>query len=398
MRYAIALSLLLLQILLQGAAQAALTAVSVNPARVGVAFNRPAAITVTWTITASPLNAAPVTASSSQVIVGDPPLDTVFGTIPRVVSRTIAPGATATITETVVLPRSVILAMQRARDLGGQPFTSFILRRDFTDDNVGFLAADATLYLTGGSGSFFQIDRMSLYFDDRSTVRLVPKDAALAAQLEIEFSGSGQLRGQWELATPASTLGEPVFAALRMVRQPLVGNQVMRLDSPVLPTGQEGVYLLRFSVTEPDTGFEPVYIRYIVTQTGTADRVPVNVQALAPTTGALLTSDTAFTWRADARAGAWQLEIFSKPQESAIDNLPDLGTSAPATIAAPQVEGPPVTGMLLTGDTRTTVLTALVREHLRPGQGYWWRVRALGDDGSVIGESPLLEFRTPGPE
>jgi hypothetical protein len=325
--------------------------------------------------------------------VTDPGQDTVFGTITRTVSRTVVPGGTAFISETVQIPRSVIQVMQRARDVNGQLFTSFILVRNFTD-NTNTVTAAVNLYLTGGAGSLLEIDRLALSFDDLSTERVVRKEDALKALVDIRFSGSGQLRGVWELATPASTIGEPVFSALRLVRQSLVGNQDTRIKSPLLPTDREGVYLVRFLVTEPDTGFDPVYIRYAVTTAGASERPRTDVHALAPGKGALITAETAFEWHTDAQPRAWKLEIYPKPAADALDQLPDLGTAA-ESVAVSRVDGPPLTGMLLPGDARTTVLSKLVWKRLESGRGYWWRLRAIGDDGSVIGESPLVEFRSP---
>jgi hypothetical protein len=265
--------------------------------------------------------------------------------------------------------------------------------RSFTDDNANFLTASMNLYLSGGSGGLFQVEQMALSFDDMSTVRLVRRDDPLNALLDIQFTGNGRLRGVWELATPASTSGEPVYSPLRLVQQTLVGNQSTRLRSPALPTTQEGVYLLRFRVTEPDTGFDPVYVRYLVTQTGKPEEPPASIRVVAPSPGALVTADTRFEWVTDARAVAWQLEIFRRPAQSALDRLPDLGTTQDGD-ANPVVEGPPVTGMMLPGETHVTQLSKVARNHLEPGQGYWWRVRAIGNDGSVIAESALTEFRS----
>jgi len=94
-------------------------------------------------------------------------------------------------------------------------------------------------------------------------------------------------------------------------------------------------------------------------------------------------------------AKAWQLEIYEKPAGNALDQLPDLGSAQVASRKTPEVEGPPATGMLLTGETRESPLSKMARAHLKPGQGYWWRVRAIDSEGKVIGESPLAEFRTP---
>jgi hypothetical protein len=398
MKRLITLYMMLGLCLFQGSALALLTNVTVNPAGVTLAVNRPASINLTWTLVASPTNNIPTTATSSEIVITDPGQDVIYGTIPRTLSRTITPGGSGILSETAQIPRSVIEAMKRARDANGNPLSAFVLLRNFTDDNFSFVSAMANLYLTGGSAaSLLQIDRLALTFDDLSTVRLIPKDETLNALLDVQFSGSGQLRGVWELATPASTMGEPIYTNLRLVRQALVGNQTIRLKSPDLPTNQEGVYLLRFRVTEPETGFEPVTIRYLVTASTAQERPPLNVQLLSPAQGALISAETRFAWRGvdEAKAKAWQLEIYEKPQTNALDQLPDLGGAAQESSKTSEVEGPPVAGMLLQGETREIPLSKMARGHLKQGQGYWWRVRAIGSEGIVIGESPLLEFRTP---
>lgn len=396
MKHFIRLCMMMGLCIFQGTASALLTNASVTPASASLSINRPASINLTWTLVASPTNGIPTTATSSEIVITDPGQDTIYGTIPRLLSRTITPGGSGLITETAQIPRSVIQAMSRARDVNGNPFSAFVLVRNFTDDNLGFVGATVNLYLTGGSAaSLLQIDRLALTFDDLSTVRLVPKDATLKALLDVQFSGSGQLRGVWELATPASTLGEPIYTNLRLVRQALVGNQTTRIESPELPTNREGVYLLRFRVTEPETGFEPVAIRYLVTTAQAVESPPLNVNPLSPGNGALLSPETRFAWRGVDEAKAWQLEIYEKPATSALDQLPDLGSVQVESRETPQVEGPPATGMLLPGETRDIPLSKMARTHLKAGQGYWWRVRAIGSEGNVIGESPLVEFRTP---
>jgi hypothetical protein len=382
--------------LFQGTASALLTNASVTPAGATLATNRPASINLTWTLVASPVNNIPMTATSSEIVITDPGQDVTYGTIPRLLSRTITPGGSGIITETAQIPRSVIQAMSRARDVNGNPLSAFVLLRNFTDDSFSIVSATVNLYLSGGSSaSLLQIDRLALTFDDLSTVRLVPREETLKALLDIQFSGSGQLRGVWELATPASTLGEPVYTNLRLVRQALVGNQTTRIESPELPTSEEGVYLLRFRVTEPETGFEPVYIRYLVTTAKAVESPPLNVQPLTPGNGALISEETRFAWRGVDEAKAWQLEIYEKPASNALDQLPDLGSAQVESRKTPQIEGPPATGMLLPGGTRDIPLSKMARAHLKSGQGYWWRVRAIDSEGKVIGESPLVEFRTP---
>lgn len=381
--------------LFQGSAFAILAGVTVSPPSATLATNRPGSVSLTWAVDSSPTNNSATTATSSQIVITGPGQDVVYGTIPRSLSRSIVPGGSALISETVLIPRSLIQTLNRARDVNGNPISTFLLVRNFTDDNFSVFSATVNLYLTGGAGSLLQIGRLSLSFDDLSTVRLIPRGERLTALLDVQFSGSGMLRGVWELATPASTLGEPVFTNLGLVRHSLVGNQTLRLESPGLSTDLEGAYLLRFRVTEPETGFEPVIVRYLVTKPAAMERPPVNVNPVSPGSGMLIAPDTRFAWRGGDEASAWQLEIYEKPATSALDRLPDLGSTTAGGDNTPDMDGPPVTGMMLPGDTRETPLSKMARSHLKGGQGYWWRVRAIDKAGHVVGESPLVEFRTP---
>lgn len=276
MKRFIALSMLIGLCLFQGSAFAVLTGVSVSPRSATLAVDRAGSVSLTWAIDASPVNSGPSTLTSSQILITNASRDaTLIGTIPRTLSRTITPGGSILISETVVIPRSIIQAMSRARDLDGNPASAFLLVRNFSDNGIDTLSAAVNLYLTGASGSLLKIDRMALTFDDLSTMRVLPRGDRLGARVDLQFTGSGLLRGIWELATPASTLGEPVYTNLGLVHQTLVGNRSVRLQSPELPTDREGAYLLRFRVTAPEIPFEPVTIRYLVTKPDLSARPPV---------------------------------------------------------------------------------------------------------------------------
>jgi hypothetical protein len=51
--------------------------------------------------------------------------------------------------------------------------------------------------------------------------------------------------------------------------------------------------------------------------------------------------------------------------------------------------------MMVAGARTRTTLSEAARARLISGQNYLWRVLAIGNDGSVIGESSVREVRMP---
>src|SRR5690606_18480590 len=224
------------------------------------------------------------------------------------------------------------------------------------------------------------------------------RNEPLTAITELNFSGNGLLQAQWEVASPESTSGEPVFRPLSQVRQYLVGGSAEVLRSPVLPTATTGLYFVRLRISDPDPDFEPPVIRYFVLQGRRDEQPPGSTLALgAPAPRTLLGPDTVFAWSAIPGARAYQLEVYRGREEPGL-RLPDLrgqiGEPTPSEIAE-ALSRPPVTGVLVRGATNPAVLSPMARRHLLPGRAYFWRVLALGADGRIVGASPLRELRTP---
>jgi hypothetical protein len=59
-------------------------------------------------------------------------------------------------------------------------------------------------------GGALGIQRMDLDFNDGARVAIVERGSPLTARVSIAYSGSGTLRGRWEIADPASQ-GQPLF-------------------------------------------------------------------------------------------------------------------------------------------------------------------------------------------
>jgi hypothetical protein len=301
---------------------------------------------------------------------------------------------THTFSESVLVPPDI---STRANKLG---LSSFVFQRTFTSSGppVSTASPCVTMNVTSAAAAGLGISREALSFDNGAAVRVLPVKDPLQALAEVSFTGTGLLQGQWEVAGPTSTVGEPIFRPLAQVRQYLAAGETHTFRSPPLPTDVTGIYLVRLRITEPVLPFEAPVIRYFVAQGRPGKELPAQPLTLGgPPDLALLAPDTNFAWEAIKGARAYQLEIYATGRDLAA-GLPDLGggdrTPKPADVAG-ALSRPPVTGLLVPGKQTRVPLSAMARQHLLPGRAYLWRVLAIGEDGTIIGASPMRELRTP---
>jgi hypothetical protein len=347
------------------------------------------------TVNNAVLATSPVTVSSTQGVFRNGCTGgTVLRTVNTAISSTknaVASAATFTLSEPVQIPIDLVRAAQAAG------FDQIAYVRTWTDTGTQvptIVPFCATFPITSSAAAAFAVTRVALSFDDGAPVRIVDPKARMHAQAEIRFNGSGLLQASWEVAGPTSTAGEAFFRTFGTVRQYFAGGDKMTLASPDLPTETSGLYLVRLRITDPLPDFEQPVIRYFVSSGKPGERFPQQPLGLvAPPDRALLAPNTQFVWEPVRGARAYQLELYAKPRLPG-DNLPDLGREPDAAPPAlPQ--GPPVSGLLVSGAQTRASLGAASRGHLAPGQSFLWRIVAIGSDGSVIGESAVRELRTP---
>jgi hypothetical protein len=386
-------------------AEASVIGLNVAPSSQNVAIGQTGTVTVTWTVVNSlltPSTTSTVTSFGAFVpsctltppfVLGTPTNPILSSTVPTAGATTI----THNVIDTVIVPAELI---QRARDAGLS--TIFYLRRFFVPPTIE--AADpgrfacVGLNITGSAGAGFSVSREALSFDNGAPVRIVARGHKLQAQADISYAGIGLLQGVWEVAEPPSTSGEPIYRVLSQVRQSLVLGDTQRLKSPDLPTALTGLHLLRLRVTDPAPAFEAPVIRYFVGEGRPGAGLPAEPVAIgSPSPAALLTPDTGFSWERVEGARAYQVEIYATGRETDVV-LPELGAgqAVPSTTDVAQaLSHAPVTGMLVPGRQTRTELSAAARTRLQPRRAYLWRVLAIGEDGSVVGQSPMRELRTP---
>lgn len=247
----------------------------------------------------------------------------------------------------------------------------------------------------GREATRLEINRLALRFDDDETARVVPHNGEVRATAYLLYSNAGLFDAVWEIATPATTRGEPVFRPLHYTRRYLgVGREAV-LQSPELPSDTLGLYLLRLRINQPQTGFEAPVIRYMVRPDGAAPAFrPAPVRLGIPAEGAALGRETVFRWSAIAGASAYQLELYERPLDDAALVVPRTTEQRGSRGTADEREAPS-TGIVVPGGRTELQLSAMTREHLQPGRFYHWRIIAVNDEGRIIGVSPLREIRVP---
>lgn len=366
---------LMLMVLLVGpmSVSAAVVNVSPTPARTSTSISTAAStINITWQVQRTVPNSLPVTISSQQgqFLLGGSVIRTVNRPLSRNLPGTLAATQSTTLNETVSIPRSLVVEAAR-RD------QQLIFQRSF-NDGAGSSSGSIVVAITGSAGGDFALTRIDLKFEDESRVRVLPGDDSVRAQAEINFTGSGILRAVWEIAGPASTAGEPLFRPLTIIRRNLAGGDRFIITSPQLPTDSQGLHVVRLRIEEPAADFALPILRYFVTESAAAaDPVPPSsVQLQSPASGALLALDSEFSWQPMPQSRTYMLQFY-----------PADGPAEP--------EAPPLAAVLVPGDSHSTTVEPLTWRRLETGSRYRWRVRALGEDGSVIGLSDWREILTP---
>jgi hypothetical protein len=377
-------------LLVSSSANAFVQSVSVSPTTKNVPITRSVSISVSWNPTV--VSPVPVTVSSSQgeFKIG---LQTVK-TNPRTLQRTVTTQsqlAVLSFPEVVQVPIDVIAQANK------QGFAGITYRRAFDDGSGQSSFATVILPISGNLGAGFDVSRLALHFEDKSLQKVVKLGAAPTAQADISFTGSGLLRAVWELATPESTSGAAVFLPIQTVRRFLSIQGRATLTSPALPANAVGTHRVRLRIQDPPTGFDTPEVQYYVADDSTADAAPapVSLGVTGPAPSAALEADTRFVWQGLPGVQAYRLELYaSRPggqQVAARSTAPEGLLSQPASPLGASER--PVSGMMVRGTA--TGLSALARSRLTRGRSYYWRIRAIGEGGALIGESALRELRIP---
>jgi len=276
--------------------------------------------------------------------------------------------------ETLVIPLSIT---RYAQKIGS---SRVVYQRTFSDSQGGTsLTSTISFKINNGSvASELMIKRIQMQFDDGRSGGIFGKNIEFNASAFLSYKGTGLLDYSWEIASPPSTKGKPIFFPLVTRKQYLFAGGQVTLQSPILPAKRVGTYLVRLKLNGGNRTKNFPVIRYTINDTvssATIQRIE-KLMPRFPLANAQLMPTTEFNWKAITGAAAYQLEIHTKP----IRDINPLGIK----------QKQPITGVLIPASKTRLTIGEVSRSYLVSGTFYYWRVIAINDKKQIIARS---EFR-----
>lgn len=318
-----------------------------SPSSVTVAANAPATKPVTWTLNRAG-GAGNVTVSSQQadlLLNGNS-----IYTINKTLTKTINTNLNNTIfvfSEVLTIPRSVIA---RVLNSGG----TLVVRRTFLEESTAFTRdVDVAVNLGSASSADFNVTRIDLAFSDGTNSCQVKSGRPLKAIAKIEASGSGLLRGEWQIRK-GGNLG--AFRTLRTVQTAITSGNNTTIESPELPLDDSDRFDVRLVVTSPNIDFTEPMIYCLVSGKASVLRergdFGKEAEVISPAPHSPLTDKTIVRWKPVDGAKSYRIEIV-------IDE-----------------KGEPVASQMAKKDSKQSTLSPLTLEKLRADERYSVRVIA----------------------
>jgi hypothetical protein len=146
------------------------------------------------------------------------------------------------------------------------------------------------------------------------------------------------------------------------------------LRSPLLPTNNEGSYVLRLRIDSPEVSFTlPVVQYFINVKPEVLDQVRSSIPLLIlnPPPGQAAMASTNFKWSSVPDTAVYRFEIYL-----------DEGMNSDMVTAA-----------LVKNENNNLLLSPLVYDHLVSGNTYWFRVVSIDKDGRLVTSSQLSPLK-----
>lgn len=259
------------------------------------------------------------------------------------------------VTETVTVPIAVV---RRAEQLG---LNRFQYQRVF--NMTGCPPSTETglvqIAVTTEAAADFSITRLQLYFENRRAEVTVKKNQpGLKAFIDIRFTGSGLLKGYWEVDG----------RIVSYVDRHLVSGGSITVESPeipALPTIDTGTHLVRFVITNPIHSSLPPEAIYFVAAEEFEKRT---IQLISPKDRSEENYlPVTFRWEGREEPTMYLVEFFEEEGQKPIFS---------AYVKRPFYVLP----------------SRVLKKTFLPGKSYLWGIKGFDPDNKDIGQSSVFQF------
>lgn len=261
--------------------------------------------------------------------------------------------------ERLIIPVSVI---ERAINLG---YNTITYKRTFYL-YAYHLTAQLNIYITTEAMAEFQIKRIELYFQNKRAEITVPRNfKPLKAYADIRYTGSGLLRGYWEVDG----------RILSYVNKHLVYAGKITLETPEippLPTYDTGYHIVRFVIESPELQIPLPEIVYFVTPEEFKEIHTIKL--IAPEKKAKLSyASSKFEWSPLNKETIYLIQFFEDPEEKPIFSA-------------------------YTKNPSYNLQEVILKNIFIPEKTYYWKVTGYDEENNIIGESEIWEFTFKSPQ
>lgn len=285
----------------------------------------------------------------------------ILGVVSTTVSTNLTGSAnltTGTATETLIIPIQVIKRAEQLR------INTFEFRRQFNlfDPNpCATYNSSVQVTLSSEAASEFSITRLQLYFENkRAEITVKRNQPSLKVYADIRFTGSGLLRGYWEVD------GKRFSAD---VVQHLVYGRSITIESPnipALPTFVTGTHIVRFIITSPSMQLPIPEAIYFVTAEEFEKKFSIHL--ISPHDKSEIDySPPTFKWEGKDQKVIYLIEFLEDGNEKPIFSA-------------------------YTKRFDYSLPIFVLNNIFTPGKSYSWRVKGFDVDNKIVGESPEFKF------
>lgn len=359
--------------------QAALIGASSNPKQVRIQVEEGRTVQIRWIV--STTSAHNMGAFSAQGVLKDAATSTVLKTQATPFNDSEGAGP-------LHFEEPLVITAEDAHKWLELGYRKLFYTRQFTtgSERPSTTEASVTIHLETKNGDLnsaslnvpLAIHSLELSFKPQRFRSQVSQGLPLQAQLGVNYSGQGQIKGSWQLGTIDANSGQLVYQELAQVSKELQQGMKDWLLSPQLETVKPGHHVLRFCALESldatQASTENLCPNQQLSSTLEYQVIEDSQQETATQPPASLSGSTRLTWPATADTVVYELVLRQENGKESITSGEYVGR------------------LLVTAPKTGATLSGALLEQLKPGATYLWQVNALDQHGDLIRQTAPARF------